>query len=32
MVIAPIAGTLADRYGNRRFMVAGIAAQAIGYG
>jgi EmrB/QacA subfamily drug resistance transporter len=32
MVIAPIAGTLADRYGNRRFMVAGLAAQAIGYG
>jgi EmrB/QacA subfamily drug resistance transporter len=32
MVIAPIAGTLADRYGNRRFMIAGLAAQAIGYG
>jgi MFS family permease len=27
-----LAGTLADRYGNRRFMVAGLAAQAIGYG
>ncbi|MFL5885073.1 MAG: MFS transporter, partial [Thermoleophilaceae bacterium] len=31
MVIAPIAGALADRYGNRPFMVAGLLLQAIGY-
>jgi MFS family permease len=31
MVIAPIAGTLADRYGNRPFMVLGLACQATGY-
>jgi EmrB/QacA subfamily drug resistance transporter len=31
MVIAPIAGALADRYGNRPFMVLGLALQAIGY-
>jgi MFS family permease len=31
MVIAPIAGALADRVGNRRFMVAGLALQAVGY-
>ena len=30
MVIAPIAGGLADRYGNRPFMVLGLALQAIG--
>jgi EmrB/QacA subfamily drug resistance transporter len=32
MVIAPIAGALADRYGNRPFMLAGLALQAIGLG
>ena len=32
MVIAPIAGALADRYGNRPFMVLGLALQAIGLG
>jgi EmrB/QacA subfamily drug resistance transporter len=31
MFIAPIAGTLADRFGNRPFMVLGLALQAIGY-
>jgi MFS family permease len=30
MIIAPIAGVLADRYGNRPFMVLGMALQAIG--
>jgi EmrB/QacA subfamily drug resistance transporter len=30
MVVAPIAGALADRYGNRPFMVLGLALQAIG--
>jgi EmrB/QacA subfamily drug resistance transporter len=30
MFIAPIAGTLADRYGNRPFMVLGLALQATG--
>jgi EmrB/QacA subfamily drug resistance transporter len=30
MIVAPIAGALADRFGNRRFMVAGLALQAIG--
>jgi EmrB/QacA subfamily drug resistance transporter len=32
MVIAPIAGALADRYGNRPFMALGMALQAIGLG
>jgi EmrB/QacA subfamily drug resistance transporter len=32
MVIAPIAGGLADRYGNRPFMVLGLTMQAIGLG
>jgi len=32
MVIAPVAGALADRYGNRPLMVLGLALQAIGYG
>jgi EmrB/QacA subfamily drug resistance transporter len=32
MVIAPIAGGLADRYGNRPFMVVGLTMQAIGLG
>ena len=31
MVVAPIAGVLADRYGNRPFMVLGLALQAVGY-
>jgi EmrB/QacA subfamily drug resistance transporter len=31
MFIAPLAGGLADRYGNRPFMVLGLALQAIGY-
>jgi MFS family permease len=30
MIVAPIAGALADRFGNRRFMAAGLALQAIG--
>jgi EmrB/QacA subfamily drug resistance transporter len=30
MVIAPIAGALADRYGNRPFLVAGLILQTIG--
>jgi EmrB/QacA subfamily drug resistance transporter len=30
MIVAPIAGALADRFGNRRFMVAGLTLQAIG--
>jgi MFS family permease len=30
MFIAPIAGVLADRYGNRPFMALGLALQAIG--
>jgi EmrB/QacA subfamily drug resistance transporter len=30
MIIAPIAGTLADRYGNRPFMTLGLALQGIG--
>jgi EmrB/QacA subfamily drug resistance transporter len=32
MVIAPIAGGLADRYGNRPFMVLGLLLQALGLG
>jgi EmrB/QacA subfamily drug resistance transporter len=32
MVIAPIAGTLADRFGNRPFMLVGLALQAAGLG
>jgi EmrB/QacA subfamily drug resistance transporter len=31
MIIAPVAGALADRYGNRPFMVLGLALQAAGY-
>jgi MFS family permease len=31
MVIAALAGTLADRYGNRPFMVLGFELQAVGY-
>jgi MFS family permease len=30
MIIAPIAGALAERYGNRPFMVLGLAMQAAG--
>src|SRR5690348_960157 len=30
MVVAPIAGVLADRYGNKPFMVLGLTLQAIG--
>ena len=30
MLIAPVAGKLADRYGNRPFMIVGLALQAIG--
>jgi len=30
MVVAPIAGKLADRYGNRPFMAAGMLLQAVG--
>jgi EmrB/QacA subfamily drug resistance transporter len=30
MIVAPIAGTLADRFGNRPFMVLGLTLQAIG--
>jgi MFS family permease len=32
MIVAPIAGALADRYGNRPFMIVGLAMQAIGLG
>jgi MFS family permease len=32
MVVAPIAGALSERYGNRPFMVAGLALQTIGLG
>jgi MFS family permease len=31
MIVAPIAGALADRYGNRPFMVLGLALQAAGF-
>ena len=31
MFIAPVAGALAERYGNRPFMVGGLALQAAGY-
>jgi MFS family permease len=32
MFVAPIAGSLADRYGNRPFMTLGLLLQAAGYG
>ncbi|MDT3439514.1 DHA2 family efflux MFS transporter permease subunit [Pseudofrankia sp. BMG5.37] len=32
MVVAPIAGALADRFGNRPFLVVGLALQAVGLG
>jgi EmrB/QacA subfamily drug resistance transporter len=31
MLIAPVAGALADRFGNRPFMVLGLVLQAVGY-
>jgi MFS family permease len=31
MVVAPLAGALADRYGNRPFMILGLVLQAAGY-
>jgi MFS family permease len=31
LLIAPVAGMLADRYGNRPFMVLGLGLQATGY-
>jgi EmrB/QacA subfamily drug resistance transporter len=31
-IVSPIAGALADRYGNRPFMTVGLALQAIGLG
>jgi EmrB/QacA subfamily drug resistance transporter len=31
MIIAPLAGSLADRYGNRPFMILGLALQASGF-
>ena len=32
MVVAPIAGALADRYGERPFLAGGLALQAVGLG
>ena len=32
MIVAPIAGALADRYGNKPFMVLGLTLQAVGLG
>jgi EmrB/QacA subfamily drug resistance transporter len=32
LIVAPIAGVLADRYGNRPFMAIGMTLQAIGLG
>jgi EmrB/QacA subfamily drug resistance transporter len=32
MVVAPLAGGLADRFGNRPFMIIGLTMQAIGLG
>lgn len=32
MLVAPIAGALADRFGNRPFMVAGLVLQSVGLG
>jgi EmrB/QacA subfamily drug resistance transporter len=32
MVVAPIAGALADRFGNKPFMLAGLLLQAVGLG
>jgi EmrB/QacA subfamily drug resistance transporter len=31
-IVSPVAGALADRFGNRPFMVVGLAMQAIGFG
>src|SRR6516165_12586392 len=32
MIVSPIAGKLADRYGNRPFMGVGLLLQAVGLG
>jgi MFS family permease len=32
MIVSPIAGKLADRYGNRPFMAVGLAHQGVGLG
>ncbi|MER7176818.1 DHA2 family efflux MFS transporter permease subunit [Streptomyces mesophilus] len=32
LFVAPLAGALGDRYGNRPFMIAGMALQAVGLG
>jgi EmrB/QacA subfamily drug resistance transporter len=32
MIVSPIAGKLAGRYGNRRFMAVGLALQGVGLG
>lgn len=32
MIVAPIAGALADRYGSKPFMLVGLALQAVGLG
>jgi EmrB/QacA subfamily drug resistance transporter len=32
MLVAPLAGGLADRYGNRPFMILGLTMQAVGLG
>ncbi|HXS61615.1 MAG TPA: MFS transporter [Streptosporangiaceae bacterium] len=32
MMVAPVAGKLADRYGNRPFMTAGMLALTVGFG
>ncbi len=31
MLVAPVAGALAERYGNRPFMMLGLGLQAAGY-
>ncbi|WP_371672463.1 MFS transporter [Streptomyces sp. NBC_00289] len=31
LLVAPVAGTLADRFGNRPFMLGGLVLQVIGY-